>query len=361
MTIGIDASKIAKKIKTGTETYSAELIKALAKIDQRNDYILYSPSPISDKLPDLPKNFQIKVLPFTKGWTQIRLSLEMLFNKPDILFMPAHTLPMRFPKKTVCTIHDLGFIHFPELYSAKELRYQSWALRHALKHAYHIIAVSEFTKKDLAEQFHLDPQKITVVYEAYDKEKFQPSSTKKSDPPTILFIGRLEEKKNIINMIRAFGRLRENPAIKHRFVLAGKPGFGYDKIQSEIKKLPADVARDIKLPGYVSEDVYLELLKNADILFFSTMFEGFGLPVLEAMACGIPVVASNRTSLPEIVSDAGLLVDPANAEDMAAALAKIILDENLKKDLIVKGLARAQQFSWQKTAQETLKVFESLK
>lgn len=362
MIIGIDASRTAKQFKTGTETYSTELIKNLSLIDKKNKYILYSPKSLNDKLPKLSSNFTTKILPFGKLWTQVRLSWEMLTNtKPDILFIPAHTLPMVMPKKTVVTLHDLGFKHFPGLYSSTDLNYHNWAMGHSVKHASHIIAISEFTKKDIMKYFSIDPAKITVIYEGYDQDTFKPlKDKKKPEKPYILFIGRLEDKKNIVGMIKAYEILRKEKSIKHQFILAGSPGFGYEKIQSQLLKLPEDIRKDIILPGYISQSTYIDILKNANILFFCTFFEGFGLPPLEAMACGVPVVASNTTSIPEVCSKAALLVDPNKPFEMAAALSKIINDEGTRKALISKGLARATLFSWKKCAEKTLEVLENL-
>lgn len=359
MIIGIDASRTAKQLKTGTETYSTELIKALSKIDRKNEYILYTPLDISDKLPNLGTNFTQKILPFGKFWTQLRLSYEFLYEKPDVFFVPAHTLPLVVPKNSVVTLHDLGFKHYPELYSSTDLNYHNWAMGHSVKNVKHIIAISEFTKKDIMKYFTIDPTKISVIYEGYDQDVFKPLKNRNnSEKPYILFIGRLEEKKNIVGMIKSYEILRKENKIRHQFILAGSPGFGYEKIQSQISSLDDEIKKDILLPGYVSQEKYVQLLKSADILFFCSFFEGFGLPPLEAMACGVPVVASNRTSIPEICGKAALLVDPEKPFEMAVALSKIINDTGLRKALISKGIARATLFSWEKCAKETLEVFE---
>jgi len=359
MLIGIDASKVVKPFKTGTETYTIELLKALSKIDKENDYLLYSPKPLGGKIPALGKNFKERVIPFGRFWSQIRLSVEMMTKKPDVLFVPAHTIPLIHPKKTIVTLHDLGFKHFPHLYSQKEILYHNWAMNVAVKRASHIIAISEFTKADLLQNYTINPDRITVVYEGYDEELFRPVKEKKRDKPYILFVGRLEEKKNIVKMIEAYAFLRKEPNIKHQFVLAGNPGFGYEKITEAISKLPKNIADDIILPGYVSQEKYVEYLKNADALFFCTRYEGFGLPPLEAMAAGVPVVASNRTSIPEIVGKAGLLVNPDKPYDMGVALSKLLNSTSLQKALVSKGLVRASMFSWKKCAEETLNVLKS--
>lgn len=360
MLIGIDASKVAKTYQTGTETYSTEIIKALSEIDSRNQYLLYTPKPLEDKLPDLGKNFRTKVLPFGKFWTQIRLSWEMLSHKPDILFVPAHTLPLIFPQKSVVTIHDLGFKHFPELYPPSDLLYHNWAASHSVKRACHIIVDSEFVKKDILSFYSIDPQKISVVALGYDEKTFRPLHEKKKTKPYLFYLGRLEEKKNIIGMICGYAMLRKEKNIRHQFILAGRPGFGYGKIKEEIKKLPVNIRQDILLLGYVSKKTSRELLQNASILFFCSFFEGFGLPLLEAMASGVPVVASNRSSIPEVTGKAALLVDPTKPFEMTVALSKIINNKGLERALISKGLARATLFSWKKTAEKTLSILEML-
>lgn len=360
MIIGIDASRSAKTYQTGTETYSTEIIKSLSEIDQKNQYILYTPKPIDNKFPKIGKNFNFRIIPFGKFWTQIRLSQEIRRQSPDILFVPAHTLPLVFPKKSVVTIHDLGFKHYPELYSPVDLMYHNWAANHSIKNAYHILVDSKFVKIDICNNYPIDPQKISVVPLGYDDKIYRPTKTKTSKKPYLLYIGRLEEKKNIVGMIKAYSILRKENKIRHQFVLAGRPGFGYEKITNLIASLPPEIKKDVILTGYIDQKTYINYLKNADILFFCSFFEGFGLPLLEAMASGVPVVASNRASIPEIVSHAGVLVDPEKPFEMAVALSKVLNNKGLKKALISKGIARASLYSWQKTARKTLDILESL-
>lgn len=357
MTIGIDASRSAKQFRTGTETYSTELIKNLSQIDHNNEYILYSPSSLEDKLPQLGTNFKSRILPFGKLWSQLRLSWEFLTKKkPDVFFVPAHTLPLVFPKNSVVTIHDLGFKYYPELYSPTDLGYHNWAMAHSIKRAKHLIAISEFTKQDIIKFFKTDAKKITVIYEGYNKDEFFPAKAKLENKPYILFIGRLEEKKNIIKMLEAYLILRQDSKINHQFILAGKPGFGFEKIQKTLEAIPDSIRKDIIMPGFVTQDKYIKMLKNAEIMFFCSNFEGFGLPPLEAFACGVPVVASNTTSIPEVCGQAALLVDPKKPAEMAAGLSKIINNDAFRDELIKRGLERAKQFSWEKCAQETLNV-----
>lgn len=371
MLIGIDASRAVKKFKTGTEYYSEQIIYHLSLIDKTNDYILYAPNmPTDEVLLKLPKNFTWKIMPFPRFWSQIRLSWELKFGKPkpDVVFEPAHTIPIWHHKKTVATLHDLGFKYYPELYTPFERVYHNWCMDFSANRAKQIITPSEYTKKDLIKIYRLNPEKITVIYHGYNKKLY---NDKKSDLPTselrhlssepyIFFIGRIEEKKNIKGMIEAFRILRKNNQIKHKLILAGKPGYNYDDIKTQINNLPENIKKDVIELGYVPEKDVAGLIKNADIFFFPSFFEGFGLPIIEAMACGVPVVASDATSISEIAKDCALLISPEKPSEMAKALEKIILDRKLHSLYTKKGLERAKEFLWEKAAQETLSVLEKI-
>jgi len=379
MIIGVDGSRTAKQFHTGTEHYSTEILKAIAKIDYQNQYVIYTPKSLENRLGKLPKNFKYKIMPFGKLWTQIRLSWEMLCNKqPDILFIPSHTIPLVHPKKTIVTIHDLAFKYFPHLFGKTELWYQSFGLNMAVKNAAHIITVSENSKKDIVKICKVDPNKVTVIHHGYNEDLYRPL-TKEEDrkntllkeksvftsqilnmKPYIFYVGRLEEKKNVLRLLETYNLLRREPKIKHKLVLAGNPGYGYDKIKEYKESLAPEIKRDIIELGYVDDKKLADWMKNADVFYFPTLFEGFGIPVLEAMASGVPVVASNTTSIPEIIGSAGLLVNPLKPYDMAVALSRIINDPKLRMSLISKGKTRASMFSWQKSAEKTLKVFEKI-
>jgi len=355
MLIGIDTSRVTKSQLTGTENYSIEIIKALSRIDDQDDFLLYAQTDTSPRLGDLGKNSHQKIMPFPKFWSQIRLSWEMIFKKPDVLFVPSHLVPLIHPKNTVVTLHDLGFKHFPELYSPKELVYHNWGMNFSAKHAKYIIAPSEYTKRDLIRTYAIEPEKITVIWHGFNPELFKPSDFSKKKP-YIFFIGRLEEKKNIVGMIKAYAYLRKEKNIRHQFLLAGKPGFGYENIEKELNDLPEEIKKDVKLLGYIKQDEYIKKLQEADIFLFTTFFEGFGMPIIEAMACGTPVITSSVTSMPEISGNAAVLVDPRKPLQIATALSKIIHSDSLKKSLILKGRVRSKIFSWEKAARKTLEV-----
>lgn len=367
MIVGVDASRSNVKQKTGTEYYSQEIIKNIVKIKDENIFRLYSKTPLGYL--NKAENLEFKVMPFPKLWSQVRLSWELMQNAPDILFEPAHTIPIIHPKKIVTTLHDVGFRYFPELYTPLERIYHNWSMGFAVKHATKIIAISEATKKDLIKFYNADPKKITVVYHGYDKEKFSPALKSKEIPEPIkklgdyiYFIGRLEAKKNITTLIKAYGKLREDPSIKTKLVLAGRPGYLYEEIREEIDKLSKDIQKDIIEPGYIPDEIMADYLRYAKAFAFPSKFEGFGMPLVEAMACGVPVVASNCTSIPEICGDAALLHSVEDANELAEMLKKVLTNEKTRDELIQKGFERINIFDWEKSAKETYEVIkEALK
>lgn len=367
MLIGIDASRATKLQLTGTEYYSQEIIKHLAQLDHQNEYILYSPTKPLNDLAKLPKNFRWEVMPFPRFWSQIRLAWALMATseRPMVVFEPAHTIPLIHPVRIVVTVHDLGFKHFPKLYTPFERLYHNFSANFSVKHADHIITVSEYTKQDILKHYKINPNKISVIYHGFDNKIFNPnrSSVIGHRPlpfliqkPFILFIGRLEEKKNLINALEAFRIFKGKTKLAHQLVLAGKPGYGFDRIEQKLRSLPATIRKDIILPGYISIQTYAFLLKQADLFFFPSNFEGFGMPVIEAMACGTPVACSNVTSLPEVAGDAAMFFDPKKPAAIADALERVLTSPKLQLELRQKGIERAPHFSWAKAAQETLDV-----
>jgi glycosyltransferase involved in cell wall biosynthesis len=436
MLIGIDASRANRAHKSGTEWYSYYLIRWLSKLDRKNQYILYSDKPLQGGLVDLTtaqhacdlnipessvefdkgdfqilksphNNFKAKILkwPFNFFWTQGRLSLEMLFKKPNVLFVPAHALPVIHPEKSMVTIHDIGFERdrflynreqmgpegrrkrkainfFVKLftggkYGANSLDYIRWSTKYALKYAEKIITVSDFSKKEILDIYGMDKnrvfleKKIKVVYNGYNKflykkerddgkikevlEKYGISG------PFILYIGRLEKKKNTPALIEAFAMMREkNKDIKHKLVLAGDASFGYDEVNYTIGEFLPDQENEVIMPGWVDEADMPYVYSGADVFVFPSLYEGFGIPLLQAMACELPVVASRAVSIPEVVGDAALLFNPRDTKEMTEALEKIITDKNLREELIKRGKERVKNFSWEKCARETLEEIESL-
>lgn len=364
MLIGIDASRLTVNQKTGVEVYTSNIIQEIIT-QSKDNFLLWGQKPVPEIFNRFPKRVTWKTLKSPLLWTQFRLSAELITHRsPDIIFIPSHVVPLIHKGNFVVTIHDVAFAHFPELYSRNERFYQNLALKTALKTTQTIIVPSQATKQDLVTLFKADTEKITVIYHGVNHDRFYPKKQDEDMPygikkPYLLFAGRLEHKKNLVNLIKAFGLLRQESRLNHQLVLVGKEGFGYAEIAKEINKLPPNIKEDIIETGYVTDSTYDQILRSADFFVFPSLYEGFGLPVLEAMACGIPVVASNVSSLPEVVGDAGLLINPNKPFSIAAAVSRLIHHPQEREELVKTGLKQAKKFTWQKAGQETLDVLHN--
>lgn len=368
MLIGIDASRAVRQQKTGIEYYSQEIIFNMLIISPDDKFILYAPNlPNEDNLlSKLPNNAKWRIIPYFIFWSQFRLAWELNFakEKPYVFFEPSHIIPFFARGRIVTTIHDLGFVNFPSLYSIYERIYLNLTLRFSAKRASKIIAISENTKNDLIKYFHVNPEKINVIYLGIDRDRFntQKSESKLPDNihyPYIYYIGRLEIKKNIINLLKSFEiALKTNPNLS--LVLSGKWSYGKDKIEKFIQTFPPSIKEKIVITGYVSDNEYSTILKNASALSLVTSHEGFGMPILEAMASGVPVVCSNTSSLPEIAGDSALLVDPDNPNEIARAFIQVTLNPETKLNLVKKGLQNCQRFDWSTSAKQTLTTIKNV-
>lgn len=369
MLIGIDTSRANKKLKTGTEWYSYFLVEYLKKLDNKNNYLLYTNKKLSAGLEICPANFKEKKLkwPLPRFWTQCRLSLEMLFNKCDLLFVPAHALPVIRPKKSVVTIHDVGFERFPKVYPWYDIIYHKFAVWFAAKFSKKIITISEFSKREIMDVYNVAEEKIKVIHIGFDNKDFKViNDQKKIDQvlekykikkPYLFYIGRLEEKKNIYNLVKAFSKAVYHKP-EYKLVLVGNPGYGFERIEELIKK--KGLEKNIIMPGWVEQEHVPYLMNATEIFVFPSLYEGFGIPPLEAMACGVPVCCSNAASLPEVVADAAVMFNPKDVDDMYAKILSLINDKLLQFNLKQKGFERIKKFNWEKCAQETLKVFDEM-
>lgn len=388
MLIGIDASRANLAERTGTEWYSLEIIRAL--VQQRSDdrFILYLQAPPLPELKDLGPNVDHRVLRWPPKflWSQLRLGWEMFRRPPDVLFVPAHTMPLIHPARTVVTIHDLGFEHYPQLYrrtliggsglrgqlmnlvtrlmtigrfGANELDYHRWSARRAARRAANIITVSDFTKHDVIDRYQADPRRVVTVHHGLNRSTFQRPDRSvivatqarfHLTRPYLLYVGRLESKKNITNLIRAFAMVKSEDDVD--LVLIGRPGDGWDEAQQVIND--TKLAGRVHVLGWQPNDVYVALLAGATALTFCSNFEGFGLPVIEAFALGTPVIASDTTSLPEIAGDGAILVDPNRPDAMAAAIERLIDHPELRQQMIDRGHHQVERFTWEAAARKTL-------
>jgi glycosyltransferase involved in cell wall biosynthesis len=290
------------------------------------------------------------------------LGVELSPRRFDLLHAPDFIPPAFGAGRMVITVHDLNFVHFPQFLTPDSLRYYAGQIRWAVRRADHILADSHHTRHDLLALLDAPADKVTTVHLAAD-ERFRPLSEPGPAlaryglrPGYLLFVGTLEPRKNVPALLQAYRRLRDRRITAQPLVLVGRPGWLADEIMATLETLRlGDRVR-------ILEDVYdvealVQLYNGAAALAIPSFYEGFGLPALEAMACGVPVVAAARGSLPEVVGDAGLLIDPEQPADLAAALERILTDEGLRADLVARGLARAACFSWSETARQTLAVY----
>lgn len=374
MKIGIDASRYKTEQPTGVEWYSFHLLNNLILLfgrDHHQEVRLYLQKDL-DFAEELPFNVKKRIIPGLKFWTQLRLSFEMRKNKVDLLFVPSHILPLYTPKKTVITIHDLAFM-YPELKSAYDLKNSfllKWSTKKAVKKAYRIIVPSESTKQDLIKFFNCPEEKIRVIYHGGPElrgednpviKKWKNSEQLeifskfglKENQLYMLYIGRIEFKKNLTRVVEAFKRFsQEFPGWK--LVLAGKPGQGYEDILKSISDL--GMAEQVILTGYISEAEKYFLLSRCRFFVFPTLCEGFGLPILEAMAFRKPILTSNKSSMPEIAGKAGYLVNPLVTAEISVGMKRLASDGMMISKLIVEGEKQLEKFSWDKAAQETWEV-----
>ncbi len=372
-TIGIDGSRANVLQRTGTEWYCYYLLQQFARLYQpgKQRVILYVKSPLVPDLQNLPRDWEVRVLrwPPKLLWTQLRLSLAMLWpwKRPDVLFIPAHTIPIVHPKRTVYVAHDLGFERDASLYAntyiggiwmhrlvklvtlgkygTTELDYHRWSMRYAVQHASQIITISQFTKSELQDCYPVANERISVVYNGYDHQLYTPASVTATTTPYLFYLGRIERKKNIEHLLAAFRLLKEQYHLPHQLWLAGNRGYGFENYQP---------TKDIKLLGYISEQDKLTLLREASAFVFPSNYEGFGIPVIEALACGTKVACSDIPPLREIGGSACWYYDQTSP----AAMAKVIADCLQADDIQSRqhGIKQAQQFSWERCGQQTWQV-----
>lgn len=368
MLIGIDASRATIARRTGTETYSLYLIRALLRTGSGNRFRLYTNAAPADGLfgGAGQSRYEVRAIPFPRLWTHARLSAEMLARPPDVLFVPAHVLPLFHPRCSVVTVHDLGYLSYPEAHRPADRRYLDWSTRWNAQHAAAVLADSAATKADLMRAYGIDGRKVHVVYLGRDEALAPVRDAARLAAARerygiagryLLYVGTLQPRKNLARVLDAFSRIAGQPgAAGVQLVLAGKRGWLYDDLFAQVKRL--GLAERVFFPGYIPDEDLPALQSGALAFVFPSLYEGFGIPVLEAGACGVPVITSNTSSLPEVAGDAALLVDPHDIDAIAAAMLRLVEDDALRAELARRGLENVKRFSWEKCAQETLAVLE---
>ncbi|MBN2002760.1 MAG: glycosyltransferase family 4 protein [Anaerolineae bacterium] len=358
--IGIDASRAVSGAATGTEGYSYHLIRALlAALPEHLRVRLY----FRELPPDTGvfPGAELCPIPFPRMWTHTRLSWEMLRHPPDALFVPAHVLPLARPRRALVTVHDLGYRYFPEAHPPGKRRYLDWSTRWNVWAASHVLADSQATRDAIVREYGAPASKITVAYPGYDT-----TLAPIRDPQVlaavrarygipgdyILALGSIQPRKNLVRLINAFAQILErHPGLT--LTLAGPDGWLSAPIVGRVKELGLE--KRVLFPGYVAERDKAALISGARAFAFPSLYEGFGFPALEAQACGVPLLASNTSSLPEVTGEGALQVNPLDESAIAQGLRRLLEDATLRRELTDLGQKNLSRFSWATTAEIVLR------
>ncbi|RME66112.1 MAG: glycosyltransferase family 1 protein [Caldilineae bacterium] len=364
MRIGIDA-RLTYHQNAGISRYTIHLLNELTALDRTNEYLVFQHRKHKRPLVEAP-NFRRVTLyaPVHTRLEQAMLVAELAFHQLDLIHSTDFIPPLYSRTPAVITVHDLGFLRWPHFLTKDHARYYSQIDR-GVRRARHIIVPSQSTKNDVVAQLGAPEGKISVIYEAAAPryhprplEETRAAITRKYGLPEryILFVSTIEPRKNIGGLLRAYHHLRRKYNVTDTgLVLVGKRGWLYEKIFETVEEL--GLQDSTFFVGRVPDEDLAQLYVGARCHVHPAFYEGFGLPPLEAMASGTPTVVSNTSSLPEVVGDAALLVDPYDWEEMAVAIHRLLTDDHLHAELRAKGLQRAAVFSWTRAASETLDVY----
>lgn len=373
MTIGFNGLTLSGQ-RSGIGFYAANLLQALWSIDTVNTYVGWVSSDMADD--NLFKRPNVRVLKTSASihqpgrlllWEHLVLPHALRCNRVDVFFSPAQTMPLLrlSPSAMVVTVHDLAYLHYPGTKSRQFRTYMHWMLRHTARSATLIIADSEHTRQDVMTTYNVPAERLTTITLAASKKFSRPVDTVTLDrvkkqyglqDSVVLAVGDMEPRKNIPRLIEAVSRLKRTDCPAVQLVLVGKARRGMAVLQQTIHQL--GLSDSVILTGYVPDDELAVLYRLARVFVYPSLYEGFGIPPLEAMMCGTPVVASNASSIPEVIGNAGILVDPNRVESISDGIHRVLTDPGLARDLIANGYQQAQRFSWETTARQTLNAFE---
>lgn len=368
MNIAIQAADLDADRIDGTRVYLAQLLKRFGSLAPDDRFHLYHRSRFNLELaPPVLPNYDVRAVKAPFYWTQTRFAWEMWKSEPERLWMPVQALPFFLPKgiRTTVTIHDLAFKYFPDHFSKKDQRRLHMFADFAVKKADKLIAVSESTKRDILKFYpDVDESKIKVIYHGFDSDLFQGSAMDNGilkqyhleAKKYILYVGAIQPRKSILTLLDAFALEREQHA-DMKLVLAGEKAWLWRETLEAIERHP--FRDDIILTGKVCFKDLAALYAGAKMFVFPSLYEGFGIPVLEAMAAGIPVICSDNSSLPEVGGDAALYFDALNVQELASRIETIWTDDVVCESMIKKGFGNIKRFSWDKCAQETLEYIIS--
>jgi glycosyltransferase involved in cell wall biosynthesis len=377
MRIGINAHLLAfsgSYRQAGLSRYIYELVTRLPAIDPDCRFTAFvgnGPLP-ADFLRAKPANLKLSRsrLPTEKppvriAWEQLALPVAAARERLDLLLCPVNVRPFLCPCPAVVTVHDLVFLRYPEKFRPARRRYLKAMTAWSVRHAAHVIAVSEATRRDVIDLLGVHPSGVTTVHNGVG-EQFRPLGREAREAfrrekglrgRVVLYLGTLEPRKNLVTLLKAFAALADDPACRDvTLLVGGSKGWYYDEIFAAAERLGLIASERVRFLGRVADDELPLWYNIASIFAYPSLYEGFGLPALEAMACGTPVIASNTSSLPEVVGEAGILVDPGDVDAWSAAIGRLLADAGAASEFSERGLRQAGRFSWERAARETYRV-----
>ncbi len=367
--IGINAHLLTEEEgyrRAGVSRYIYNLLVHVLREDSEGDYTVFLNNRCALSLSCRQKRSRLPTYrPLVRiAWEQLLLPWELLAEKVALLHSPVNVQPFLLPCRSVITVTDLSFVIFPQGFRLGQRLYQNILTRLSAHRATHLITYSSSTARDLTKFFAVPAEKITVVfpgvdaaYQAVEDAGLLASFRRQHGLPDkfILFVGTLEPRKNLPTLLQAYAEFRRMVKSNYKLVLGGGKGWLQQPVFAAIEEL--GLQGDVMLPGYIPEHELPLWYNAADVFVYPSLYEGFGLPPLEAMACRTPVIVSNASALPEVVADAGVQVDPYQPHQWASALAQLCEDADLRAELASRGMQRARQFSWTRMAQETIQVY----
>jgi len=375
MRICIDVSAAVHE-RAGLGRYTSELVAALLALDHNADYVMFYNNPASATIPppltSLPRlTTSLAIKPWRMAVLLSHMagrSQDSLFPGIDLFHATDHLLPRLYCVKSVFTLHDLVFQVYPETHKSLNRWFLRLMIPRFLRAADAIIAISQWTKSDAVRLYGIPEEKITVIYEGVHPRFHRLHQTEiaaarqkyRLPQHAILYVGTIEPRKNLITLLDAYVQMLRQHAVADdtKLVIVGRKGWLYEPFFRRLHELGLE--GQVIFPGFVADKDLPAIYAAADVFVFPSLYEGFGLPVLEAMACGAPVVCSNSSSLPEVAGDAALQFAPTDVASLAAALQRILSDGELRRRLVAAGVQRAQHFTWEETARQTLQVYRQV-
>lgn len=358
--LGIDASRALADAPTGTEYYARALIDALLRLDAPTRFRLYTrENPPPNFFPPT-NNYEIRAMPFPRLWTHLRLSYEMLARPSDALFVPAHVLPAIHPRNSIVTVHDLGYKYFPDAHRGLQRAYLDWSTRWNVRAARCVAADSYATRDDVVKFYGAAAEKIRVVYPSYNAQIFKP--TRDADELArvrqkyavgekyVISVGTIHPRKNYARLLEASASWSG----EYSLVVVGKKGWLADSILTRAREL--NLENRVKFLDYAPLQDLPALYAGAACAVFPSLYEGFGFPALEAQACETALVCANASSLPEVAGEAAEYFDPTDVDDLTRALRNVLENATRRAELIARGRANVQRFSWDRAAREILEI-----